>query len=121
MGSLHPFDPNDYPAVPDIPPASIGVLAVGLCDLFRQADGLVMPRHVFISESKQEFALQFAPVADSAKVLMSWAMRFGGVVESHVCDAPGQPHTHIIFTFDFYGVTAEAYTFIPLSEQENRS
>jgi hypothetical protein len=121
MGSLHPFDPGSGPAVPDLPPISIGALAVGLSDLFRQADGLVLPRHVIITESAQEFALQFAPVTDSVKVVMSWATRFGGVVDSHVCTPDGQPHRHITLTFGYYGVTVEAYTFIPLTGQEPRS
>ena len=120
MGSLHPFDPG-VPAVPDLPPISIGALAVGLTDLFGQAYGLVLPRYVTISESAQEFLLQFAPVTDSAKVVMSWATRFGGVVQSHVCEPNGQPHRHITLTFDFYGVTVEAYTFIPVTRQEKHS
>ena len=121
MGSLHPYDPGGVPAVPDLPPISIGALAVGLTDLFKQADGLVLPRHAIISEPQQEFALQFAPVPDSARIITSWAMRFGGVLESHTSDAPGTPHRHIRFTFEFYGVTVEAYAFIPLTGQENPS
>jgi len=121
MGSLHPFDPNSGPAVPDLPPIPIGALPVGLTDLFKQADGLVLPRHAMITESAQEFALQFAPVTDSAKVVVSWARRFGGVVDSHVCTPNGEPHRHITLTFDFFGVTVEAYTFIPVTRQENPS
>jgi hypothetical protein len=120
MGSLHPFDPTGA-AVPDIPPISIGALTVGLADLFGQASGLVLPRHAMITEASQEFALTFAPVPDSAKVITSWAMRFGGVVEAHTCDAPGSPHRHIILTFDYFGITVEAYCFIPLTGQENPS
>jgi hypothetical protein len=120
MGSLHPFDPGG-PALPDLPPISIGALAVGLTDLFKQASDLVLPRYVTISESAQEFLLQFAPVTDSAKVVMSWATRFGGVVQSHVCEPNDQPHRHITLTFDYYGVLVEAYAFIPVTRQENSS
>ena len=119
---LYPFDPANGPAVPDLPPISIGVLSVGLTDLLDRASGLPLPRHVIISEPQQEFALQFAPVPDSAQVITSWAMRFGGVLQTHTCEPePGAPHKHIKFTFDFYGITVEAYTFIPLPRQENRS
>jgi hypothetical protein len=122
MGKLYPFDPNSGPAVPDLPPISIGALAVGLTDLLGRAGGLVLPRHVIITESAQEFALQFAPVTDSARVITSWATRFGGVVDAHTCEpAPGQPHRHITLTFDYYGVTVEAYTFIPVTRQEKHS
>jgi hypothetical protein len=120
MGKLYPFDPGG-PAVPDLPPISIGALAVGLSDLFGRAYDLVLPRYVSVSESAQEFLLQFAPVTDSAKVVMSWATRFGGVVQSHVCEPNGQPHRHITLTFDYYGVTVEAYAFIPVTRQENSS
>lgn len=122
MGSLHPYDPEGVPAVPDLPPISIGALAVGLTDLLQRADGLVLPRHVMINELSQAFALQFAPVPDSGRVITAWAMRFGGLIESHVCEpAPGQPHKHIAFSFDYYGVLVEAYAFIPLTGQEDRS
>jgi len=121
MGILQPFDPAGIPAVPDLPPISIGALSVGLTDLFNRANGLVLPRHAIITEPAQEFALQFAPVADSAKVIRSWAKRFGGVAESHVCTSPGTAQRHVRVTFDFYGVTVQAYAFIPLTGQENPS
>ena len=116
MGSLHSYDPGGVPAVPDLPPINIGALAVGLTDLLKKADGLVLPRYASISESGQEFALQFAPVADSTPVLIAWAHRFGGVISSHVCEpVPDRWHLHITFTFEFYGVTVEAYAFIPVT------
>lgn len=118
---LYPYDPGDVPAVPDIPPISVGALAVGLTDLFGRAEGLVLPRTVVINETAQEFLLAFAFDPDSAKVITSWAIRFGGVVDSHVCDAPGSPHRHICLTFDYFGVQVDAYTFIPLTGQENPS
>lgn len=121
MGSIHPFDPGRSPAVPDVPPISIGPLSVGLTDLLKAADGLVLPRTVTLQETHQEFLLAFAPVADSARVIMAWAMRFGGVVDSHVCDVPGSPHRHLSVTFDYFGVTVSAFTFIPLTGQEDQS
>jgi hypothetical protein len=122
MDSSYPYDPAGGPAVPDIPPISIGALAVGLCDLLRQADGLVFPRTVAIAEHEQRYLLVFAPVLDSAKVITSWAQRFGGVLETHACEPiPGRPYTHITLTFEFCGVSADAYTFIPGTGQEARS
>ena len=118
---LYPYDPASGPAVPDLPPISIGALAVGLTDLFARAEGLVLPRTVVINELAQEFLLAFASDPDSPRVIASWAIRFGGVIESHVCSAPGTPHTHVWVSFDYYGVTVEAYAFIPLSGQENPS
>jgi hypothetical protein len=112
---LHSFDPADGPALPDLPPISIGALAVGLTDLFGKADGLVMPRTVVINETAQELMMMFAPVADSARIITAWAMRFGGVVDAHVCEALSSPHRHITATFDYYGVTVDAYTFIPIT------
>jgi len=117
---LYPFDPGGVPVVPDLPPISISVLPVGLADLLGRASGLPLPRQVSISEPQQEFALQFAPVPDSAHVITAWAMRFGGVLESHTCEPePGQCYRHITVTFEFYGITVEAYTFIPSARQEN--
>jgi hypothetical protein len=117
---LYSFDPANGPAVPDLPPINIGALAIGLGDLFGRANGLVLPRTVVINETAQEFMLMFAPDPDSARVITTWAMRFGGVVESHVCEALGSPHRHICATFDYYGVQVDAYTFIPLPEQESQ-
>jgi hypothetical protein len=37
-----------------------------------------------------------------------------------VCSAPGTPHRHIWVTFDYYGVTVDAYAFIPLPAQESQ-
>jgi hypothetical protein len=115
MGSLHFYDPGDVPAVPDLPPISIGALAVGLTNLFGKANGLALPRSVVINETAQEFMLSFTPDADSARVITAWAMRFGGIIDGHVCEVSGSPHRHITLTFDYYGVTVDAYTFIPLT------
>jgi hypothetical protein len=120
MGSLYPFDPT-VPAVPDIPPISIGALSVGLTDLICKANGLVLPQYATISEATQEFALKFAPGADSAKVITSWAMRFGGVLESHICEQSGQPNRHVTLTFEYFGVSVDAYCYIPLTRWENPS
>jgi hypothetical protein len=116
----YPFDPANGPAVPDLPPISIGALAIGLDDLFGRAEGLVLPRTVLINETAQEFLLAFASDPDSLKVITSWAVRFGGVVESHICDAPGTPHRHTSVTFDYFGVQVDAYAFIPLPAQESQ-
>ena len=83
---LYSYDPANGPAVPDLPPISIGALTIGLGDLFGRANGLVLPRTVVINETAQEYMLVFAPDPDSARVITSWAIRFGGVVESHVCE-----------------------------------
>ena len=112
---LYSFDPANGPAVPDLPPINIAALSVGLTDLFGRAEGLVLPRTVVINETAQEFMLMFAPDPDSARVITTWAMRFGGVVDSHICEALGTPHRHICATFDYYGVTVAAYTFIPVT------
>ena len=112
---LYPFDPANGPAVPDLPPINIGALTVGLSDLFGRANGLVLPGSVLINEPAQEYLLAFAPVADSARVITSWAVRFGGVVESHVCSPDGTQRRHIILTFDYFGVTVDAYTFLPVT------
>ena len=44
-------------------------------------------------------------------------IRFGGVLESHECDALGTPAAvHLCcLTFEYYGVEVDAYTFIPIT------
>ena len=113
---LYPYDPANGPAVPDLPPINIGALAIGLGNMFGRAKGLVLPRTVVINETAQEFLLAFASDPDSARVITSWAIRFGGVIESHVCKVPGTPHRHVTVTFDYYGVQVDAFAFIPLPE-----
>ena len=54
---LYSYDPANGPAVPDLPPISIGALTIGLGDLFGRANGLVLPRTVVINETAQEFML----------------------------------------------------------------
>jgi len=121
MGSLNVYDPNSGPAVPELPPIPLGALAVGLCDLLGQAKDLVQPRFATIGERQQEITLQFSPDRAGAQAIASWATRFGGVIVAHICKPDGQPHRHITATGDYYGVTVEAYTFIPLTGGENHS
>ncbi len=117
---LYSYDPASGPAVPGLPPVSVAALAAGLADLFRQAHGLVLPRTVVINQTAQEFMLMFAPGPGSAKVITAWALRFGGVLDSHVCEVPGSPHRHISLTFGYYGVQVDACTFIPLPAKESQ-
>jgi len=112
---LYPYDPANGPAVPDLPPINIGALTVGLSDLFGRASGLVLPRSVLINETAQAYLLTFAPDPDSIRVITSWAIRFGGVVESHTCSPDGTQRQHIILTFEYFGVQVDAFTFLPVT------
>jgi hypothetical protein len=112
---LYPYDPANGPAVPDLPPINIGALTIGLGDLFGRASGLVLPRTVLINETAQEYMLMFSSDPDSVRVIASWAKRFGGVLDSHVCSTDGTQYRHICLTFEYYGVTVDAYTFLPVT------
>lgn len=120
MGTLHPY-PTGGPAVPELPPIPTGALAVGLCDLLKAAAGLPQPRFIAISEQRQEFALQFPSDRDGSKAVTAWAMRFGGVLASHVCEPDGTARQHIQASFGYYGVAVEAFAFLPATGQENQS
>ena len=43
MTSIHTYDPADGPALPELPPLPIGVLAVGTAELLQQAADLPQP------------------------------------------------------------------------------
>ena len=118
MGSLDTTTPTSGPAPQEIPPISTRELAVGLVDLFSKADGLAMPRYVFIyGPPAQEFALQFAPAAASYRSLAAWAQRFGAVLATDdPTDQHGQPCTYARAVFKFFGVEVTAYAFIPVTE-----
>jgi hypothetical protein len=117
MGSLDTLDTASGPALPEVPPISIGALAVGLVDLFKKADGLTLPHYACIHESTQYFSLQFAPVAGSLKAVAGWAQRFGAVlVTDKGLNAQKQKCTYVTATFDFFGIEVNAYAYVPVTE-----
>jgi hypothetical protein len=116
MNPIHPSDPAAALAVPELPPIGIGALAVGLTDLFRQADGLGLPHYAAIHESTQHFGLQFAPVRGSLRAVACWAQRFGGVLVSDKrFDHCKQECTYAGTTFEFFGIEVTAYAYVPVT------
>ena len=76
MTSIHTYDPSDGPALPELPPLPIGVLAVGTADLLQQAADL--PQPVSIHPQSVTCSSPSRP----ASAITRWALRFGSVVTS---------------------------------------
>ena len=89
MTSISTRTPEGGTALPELPPASIAILAVGTADLLQQAADLPQPRHIFIYHSGQSVSMQFAPEQASVRAITRWALRFGSVVSSE----PGKDDT----------------------------
>jgi len=113
MTSIRIYDPADGPALPELPPLSIGVLVVGAAELLQQAADLPQPCCIFIY-GHQAISLQFAPEQASGQAVTRWAHRFGSLVTSQ----PGQgkdggPETWHRADFDYYGIAVTAYAHVP--------
>lgn len=113
MTSIGIYDPADGAVPPELPPMSIGTLAVGLVDVLSDAYDLPQPRYISISDSSQSFSLQFAPVTASLKTLTRWALRFGAVLTSQPHQGEHGPETWCRVKFDYNGVAIDAYAHIP--------
>jgi len=110
MTSIHTYDPADGPALPALPPLPIGVLAVGTAELLQQAADLPQPIYLTMHQN-QHVGMQFAPEQASVQAITRWAHRFGGIVTSRP-DNDG-PQTLCSTGFDYYGITVDAYAYIP--------
>jgi hypothetical protein len=113
MTSIHTYNPADGAVPPELPPMTIGTLAVGLTDVLSDAYDLPQPCYISICDSSQSFSLQFAPVTASLKALTRWAMRFGAVLTSQPHQGEHGPETWCRVTFGYHGVAIDAYAHIP--------
>jgi hypothetical protein len=104
---------KDETALPELPPASIAILAVGTANLLQQAADLPEPRHVFIYQRGQAVSLQFAPEQASVRAITRWALRFGSVVTSEPDQGTDGPETWHRTEFDYFGIAVTAYAHIP--------
>lgn len=113
MTSIHLFDPATAgdPA-PPLPPASIGVLAVGAAELLQQADSLPQPCYVGI-DADQSISLEFASGPDSIRAVVRWGTRFGGVMLSEPIAIEGGTWTWCHAEFSYYGIHVCASTHLP--------
>jgi len=112
MTSIRIWDPSDGAALPELPPASIAVLAVGIAELLQQAADLPQPGSVFIYDH-QCVSMQFAPEQASMRAITRWALRFGSVVTSNPHQGKNGPETWCQTDFDYFGIAATAYAHIP--------
>jgi D-serine deaminase-like pyridoxal phosphate-dependent protein len=109
--SISTRTPEGGTALPELPPASIAVLAVGTAELLQQAADLPQPRHIFIYHSGQSVSMQFAQEQASVRAITRWALRFGSVVSSE----PGKDGTETWCRtgFGYFGIAVTAYAHIP--------
>ena len=113
MTSIRIYDPADGPALPELSPLPIGVLAVGTAELLQQAADLPQPRHIFIYQHGQGVSLQFAPEQASVRAITRWALRFGSVMTSQPDTGDDGPETWHRTDFDYYGIAVTAYAHVP--------
>ena len=103
---------KDGAALPELPPASITILAIGTADLLQQAADLPQPVCVFIYDH-QAVSVQFAKEQASVRAITRWALRFGSVVTSEPHQAKNGPETWHRTEFDYFGIAVTAYAHIP--------
>jgi hypothetical protein len=113
MTSIHIYDPAGGPALPELPPLPIGVLAVGTAELLQQAADLPQPIYITVHQN-QCISVQFAPEQASVQAVTRWAHRFGGIVTSRSHN--DSPETVCSTGFDYYGITVDAYAYIPANK-----
>ena len=103
---------KDGTALPELPPASIAILAVGTADLLQQAADLPQPRSIFIYDH-QTISMQFATEQASVRAITRWALRFGSVVTSEPHQGKDGPETWHRTDFDYFGIAVTAYAHVP--------
>jgi D-serine deaminase-like pyridoxal phosphate-dependent protein len=99
-------------ALPELPPASITILAIGTADLLQQAADLPQPGSIFIYDH-QAVSMQFAKEQASVRAITRWALRFGSVVTSEPHQAKDGPETWCRTEFDYFGIAITAYAHVP--------
>ena len=121
MGTVTPTTRRTARLLPDLPPISIGALAVGLGRPVRRArTAWSCPGPCVINETDAGVQPACSPpdpdsarahrVLGAAASAASWsakatsATRIGTALHRHVC-----------LTFDYYGVEVDAYTYIPVT------
>jgi hypothetical protein len=113
MTTIHVFDPaTTGHAAPELPPAAIGVLAVGAAELLQQAASLPQPHYVGISDD-QTITLQFPSEPESIRAVVRWGTRFGGVMLSEPIQIEGATWTWCHAEFSYYGIPVSASTHLP--------
>ncbi len=114
MTSIHTYDPTAINvALAEMPPLPIAALMIGTYNLLQEAADLPQPRYVSVTEAAQHIDLQFADTQPSLRAIAQWARRFGGEVTSKPHDGERGPRTYCTATFGYYGLTVEAYAFVP--------
>ena len=101
----------EAPGVPlaGLPQLPIGALAVGLAELLQAAADLPQPALVTLSVL-QDIGLLFPSDHSSLAALTAWAQRFASVLAS---DPSEDGRIYCRTTFSYFGVTVDAYAFIP--------
>lgn len=118
MTSIRIYDPAEAgTALPELPPLPIGALAVGVAELLQQAASLPAPTSITIYHTTQHVSMQFDPDKDSIRAITRWAARFGSAVTVRPgtvdYDTGSDTGTWYRTQFDYYGITVEAFAFIP--------
>jgi hypothetical protein len=110
--SISTRTPEGRTALPELPPASIAVLAVGTAELLQQSPDLPQPVCIFIYDH-QAVSMQFAKEQASMRAITRWALRFGSVVTSEPHQGKDGPETWCRTDFDYFGIVVTAYAHIP--------
>ena len=102
----------------------MGSLTAALTFLLAEASGLPDPQSVTVcgilsGHVHDEVTLHFPSDEASTQALALWALRFGGVVQSHVGDLHGAPTLWVRLDFTWQEfLHVDAFAAIPLPETE---
>lgn len=112
MTSIHIYDPAAEAALPELPPLPIGALTVGAAELLQRAADLPAPTSITVYRT-QHISVQFARHKASIRAITRWAARFGSAMTIQPGTVESDAGTWYRTNFDYYGITVEAFAFLP--------
>jgi hypothetical protein len=114
MRTINLNDPaSTDPSLAELPPPSVGAVAVTTLDLLDEASDLPQPRYIAISDT-QHISVQFAPVRASLEDISRWELRFGGdLITQRVRGRWFRRELRCSLTFGFCDTDVHVYAYIP--------
>jgi hypothetical protein len=97
----------------DLTPLPMAALMIGVYNLLQEGADLSQPHYISVSAASQRIGLQFPPEQTSKRAITGWAHHFDATVSQHPHHDQRGDFTRVTATFGYYGLTVNAYAFIP--------
>jgi len=113
MTTIHVHDPDGAAhGSAKLTPLPMAGLVIAAWNVLDQAADLPHPHMITVYDT-QYLSMQFPGEQASYRAITRWAQRFGGVLTSGPHDTERGPQTWCRLSFDYHGVTVDAYAHIP--------